>query len=162
MEGPTYVLDTNVFIEAAKNYYAFEFGTRFWECLIAQAENGRIQSIDRVKQELRRHDVKTWAHEHFLHAFASTDAEDVIKAYKAVANWVRDQARFSPHYVSEFMNGADEWLVAYANVKRCTLVTHEQPAPEAKKVKIPDVCHEFDVPFIDTFAMLRQLGVRLA
>ena len=43
-----------------------------------------------------------------------------------------------------------------------TVVTHEQPAPEAKrKVKIPDVCDAFKVAWTDPFSMYRTLGMRL-
>jgi hypothetical protein len=53
--------------------------------------------------------------------------------------------------------------VAYAKVKGCFVVTHETLAPDAKrKVPIPNVCRAFNVPFVDTFEMLRTLGVRFA
>ncbi len=51
-DNSTYVLDANVFIEAARRYYAFDLVPRFWESLIHHAAKGRIESIDRVKQEL--------------------------------------------------------------------------------------------------------------
>lgn len=50
--SPPFVLDTNVFIEAAKRYYAFDIVTVFWDELITQERGGRIRSIDRVKDEL--------------------------------------------------------------------------------------------------------------
>ena len=34
---PLYLLDANVFIEAAKGYYAFDIAPRFWEALISEA-----------------------------------------------------------------------------------------------------------------------------
>ena len=43
------------------------------------------------------------------------------------------------------------------------VVTHEQPAPDARrKVPIPNVCQAFNVPLVDTFEMLRTLGVQVA
>lgn len=54
MDGPAYVLDANVFIEAAHRYYAFDLVPRFWDSLLHHAEDGVIGSIDRVKQELDR------------------------------------------------------------------------------------------------------------
>ena len=47
-----YVLDSNVFMEAARRYYAFDIAPPFWESLVHHAANGRLESIDRVKQEL--------------------------------------------------------------------------------------------------------------
>ncbi len=82
----TYVLDSNVFIEAARHYYAFDLVPAFWENLIRNAANGRIQSIDRVKKELDRgkDELAGWANERFSHAFASTDDEDAIESYREI------------------------------------------------------------------------------
>ena len=56
---------------------------------------------------------------------------------------------------------ADGWLVAYAQAHNLTLVTQEVRNPDIKKrVPIPNVCEQFNVNFINTFDMLRQLGVR--
>jgi len=51
-ERPVYVLDANVFIEAAQRYYAFDLAPGFWQALLDHAKDGRIQSIDRVSVEL--------------------------------------------------------------------------------------------------------------
>ena len=51
MDGATYVLDANVFIEAARRYYAFDLAPVFWESILQHAAHGRIYSIDRVKKE---------------------------------------------------------------------------------------------------------------
>jgi len=54
MDRAMYVLDANVFIEAARRYYAFDLAPMFWESLVHHAVNGRIQSIDLIKRELER------------------------------------------------------------------------------------------------------------
>lgn len=164
-DEPAYVLDANVFIEAARRYYAFDLVPKFWDSLVDQGKNGRILSIDRVKQELERgkDQLTTWAKERFSHAFVSTDDQDVIRAFAEVMAWVQAQSQFLDAAKADFANGADGWLVAYARVKRCVVVTHEVPAPDARrKIPLPNVCQAFNVPFVDTFAMLRALGVRLA
>ena len=43
-----YLLDTNVFIEAAKHYYAFDLVGSFWKELVSKAKEGRIESIDQA------------------------------------------------------------------------------------------------------------------
>lgn len=43
-----YVLDANVFIEAARRYYAFDLAPAFWRALIKHAIQGRVLSIDRI------------------------------------------------------------------------------------------------------------------
>jgi hypothetical protein len=77
--------------------------------------------------------------------------------------WVQAQNQFSPAAKADFANGADGWLVAYARAKGCVVVTQEVPAPDARrKVPIPNVCQAFDVPFVNTFEMLRALGVQFS
>jgi len=163
MDGATYVLDANVFIEAARRYYAFDLAPPFWESLVQHAANGRIYSIDLVKQELERgkDELATWATSQFNDAFASTDEEDVIESYSEVMSWVQAQDQFLDAAKADFAAVADGWLVAYAKAKEYIVVTHELPATDArKKVPIPNVCEALGVSYVDTFAMLRELGVR--
>jgi len=51
-----YVLDTNVFIDASRSYYSFEFGSKFWDFLIDNARNNKIISIDKVYDEIKQGD----------------------------------------------------------------------------------------------------------
>ena len=165
MDGAIYVLDTNVFIEAARRYYAFDIAPPFWESLVQHAAKGRIYSIDRVKQELERgkDELTTWATSQFNDAFASTDEEDVIESYSEVMSWVQAQDQFLDAAKADFAAVADGWLVAYAKAKGYIIVTHELPATDARsKVPIPNVCEALGVSYVDTFAMLRELGVRFS
>lgn len=52
------------------------------------------------------------------------------------------------------------WLVAFASVTDATSVTYEQPAPDSlNRVKLPDVYKKFDIPYVNTFDILRKLGI---
>ena len=73
-------------------------------------------------------------------------------------NWVYSQSQFTDAAKTEFASVADGWVIAYAAVNGMVVVTHEQYAPDARrKVPMPNVCIEFDVAYVDTFAMLRDL-----
>ncbi len=162
---PPYVLDANVFIEAARRYYAFDLAPRFWESLEHHAANGRVRSIDRVGQELerRKDELARWVDNNCSHAFDSTDEPDVIQSFGEIMTWEQRQNQFFAAAKADFASGADGWLVAYAKAKGCFIVTQEVPAPDAKrKVPIPNVCQAFEVPFVNTFEMLRSLGVQFA
>jgi hypothetical protein len=166
MDDPVFILDADVFIEAARRYYAFDLTPvhHFWDLLLRYASIGRIRSIDRIKKELERgkDELAAWANDSFSEAFASTDEEEVSAFYAVIMNWVNDQAQFTDAAKADFARGADGWLVAYAKVKGCVVVTHERPAPDSKnKVPIPNVCKKFGVSFVDTFEMLRMLSTRL-
>jgi hypothetical protein len=78
-------------------------------------------------------------------------------------SWVQAQEQFSDAAKADFAAGADGWLVAYARSKGLIVVTHEVLDPSIRrKVPIPNVCEAFGVSYVDTFEMLRELGVRFA
>jgi len=77
--------------------------------------------------------------------------------------WVYAQDQFLDAAKADFADGADGWLVAYTSSKGYVVVTHEVLNPDIKiKVPIPNVCDAFGVSYVNTFEMLRQLGVRFA
>jgi len=166
MEQNIYLLDANVFIQASRQYYAFDLGSRFWDILLQHAEQGKIESIDRVlKQELDKgkDELTEWSNGSFSFAFRSTDEEDVIESYGRIMTWVQEQPQYTDAAKAEFANEPDGWLVAYALAKGRTIVTHEVLRPDIKiRVPIPNVCEPFHIHNIDTFKMLRELGARLA
>lgn len=176
MLDSVYVLDANIFIEGKKRYYAFDLVPRFWEVLKRFASDGRIVSIDRIRDwellrkkpkddngERKEDELSEWVRREFWDGFMSTDDDDVIRAHGQIIGWAQAQSQFRDSAKAEFANEPDAWLIAYAKAKGHSVVTHEVLAPEAKKrVPIPNVCKESDIPWINTFDMLRALGVRLS
>jgi len=159
--GLQYILDANTFIEASNRYYAYDVAPGFWRSIEYHGAQGTLASLDRVRDELREgEDMVQWKKGSGKHLFLSSNEPDVISAYREVVRWVHGQDRFRPEAKAAFADIADAWLIAYAKAKGVFLVTHEEPAPQAKKkVKIPDVCRAFGVIWKNTFAMLRELGV---
>lgn len=159
------LLDANVFMQAARQYYAFDLAPGFWEALVQQAIQGRIRSIDRVKRELEKgkDPLADWARADFADAFVSTATDYVTAQYREVMRWVAAQDQFHDSAKAEFADGADGWLVAYAKTEGAVIVTQEQLRPEIKRrVPVPNVCNQFGVRWTDTFEMLRTLQIRLA
>lgn len=160
-----YVLDANVFIQARQAHYGFDICPGFWRALIQQHEGKRLASIDRVKAELLagKDELSRWARETApVTFFRATTDQAVIRAFSEMANWVQGETQFTPAAKAEFATVADGWLVAYAQVHDYVLVTHEERSPDArKKVPIPNVCVQFGVEYCNTFAMLRELKVKL-
>lgn len=163
MSGMIYVIDASVFIQAARGYYAFDLAPGFWQSLIKHAGTGRVCSIDRVKRELEqgRDDLANWARTDFAHAFLSTDEQDVVDSYRNAMEWVHSHDQFLAAAKAEFAGVADGWLVAFAQARNGVVVTHEVPEPNRRnKIKIPNVCQALGVRYVDTFEMLRDLGVK--
>ena len=165
MGSPVYVLDANVFMEAARRYYAFDLAPGFWRGLEQHASMGQIKSIDKVKQELDKgkDDLAEWADTKFKDAFVTTNRQDVIDVYARIVAWVAGRDQYTDAAKHKFASGADGWLVAFAVACQCVVVTQEMPAPHARNtVKIPEVCDEFGARYVDSFTMLRTLNIVLS
>ena len=84
--------------------------------------------------------------------------QPAIHAMTTVSTWVQN----APHRDDAkrvFLSGADPFLIAYAKAHNHIVVSHEvYVESERKKVKIPAVCRELNVPYNRTFEMLRQAG----
>lgn len=157
-----YILDANAFIEAKDRYYGFDICPGYWSSLLHQHESKRLCSIDRIADELSQQDdiVKDWIENEVPETFfKKTEDQAVIGKFQEMVKWVYSQSQFTDAAKVEFASVADGWVIAYAAVNGLIVVTHELFAPDAKrKVPMPNVCIEFDVEYVDTFDMLRNLG----
>lgn len=161
-----FILDANVFIEAKKRYYAFAICPGFWEALLWHHDRGALCSVDRVKAELVDFgdDLSDWITTQVpAVAFHSTNDQAVTDNYAELVRWVMTQQQFTDAAKAEFADAkvADAWLIAFAKTTGSTLVTHETYDDKIRrKVKIPNVCREFNVPYVDPFDMLVDLGAQ--
>lgn len=156
-----FVLDSNIFIEAHRRYYAFDICPGFWDSLTEYCGMRRLLSIDRVLEELRENNdpLSEWAKEAPKELFVSTREEAIYTRYKEIMAWAYGND-FSADAKAKFARGADGWLIAYAIVHGGVLVTHEKYANQARnKVPIPNVCKPFHVECTDTFKMIRELDI---
>lgn len=159
-----FLLDSNPFIEAKNRHYGFDIVPGFWSSLIAQHELKRVESIDRVRDELIEQDdeIKEWidrdAPETF---FKKSEDQNVIHTFQEIVRLVYAESQYTSAAKAEFADVADGWVIAYAHANDMIIVTHEEYAPEAKrKVPMPNICVELNVEYINTFEMLRRLEER--
>ena len=162
-----FLLDANVLMTAARNYYAFDIAPCFWTSLSQKAERGEQRSIDSVRDEINRgnDELVLWINQSFLNYFFETDSADVLQKYTEIMTWSQEQELYSSAVKDDFarFDHADPWLVAYALVNRCIIVTLESPNPATKKkIPIPIICEAFGVRWINTFDMLRPSQIQFA
>ena len=164
-----FVLDTNVFVEAHRRYYAQDLCPGFWECLSHYCEEGRVVSIDRVRDELMDgpknletpDTLVAWIKTAPTDLFMSSAEQAVVKAFEEMMDWVQGNDQFRPNAKAEFARAADGWVAAYAKVHEAIVVTEEKfNASVKRRVPLPNVCRQFHVLDEDTFKMLRELEVR--
>lgn len=164
-EVKKYLLDANVFIHAYRNYYAFDIAPLFWESIQNHARDERIVSISPIKEELQafgeEDDLSLWAVSSFDEWFKPVDDIGVIEKYAELMTWAEEQPQYKATAIAEFAEVADAWLIAYAKANNCILVTHETHKPDAKnRIPIPNVCLEHEVDYMNTFQMIRELGIQ--
>lgn len=154
-------MDTNVFVEAHRRYYGFDLCPGFWKCLPHHFNNGRVFSIDKVRDEIDPGDaLHNWVQTQCpSQLFAATDEGPVLAAYAQIMAWANANPQFTQAAKANFAGSADAWLVAYALAKGVTVVTREEHAAGARaRILIPNVCIQFNVPYTDPFVMLRDLA----
>ncbi len=161
---PPFLLDTNIFITAAGAYYAFDLAPKFWDSLVAHARAGRLFTIDRVADEVQGEgELQTWMEGPFAPYVQDSGKPETLAPYAALMRWSQAQ-KFKDSAKAEFAKAsvADAWVVAHAKAAGATVVTHEKYEPACvRSVKIPNACKFLGVECVDTYVMLRTLGVKL-
>jgi len=164
MGKPVYLMDSNSFIEPFNNYYSLEYVPGFWDALIREHQRGNIFSINAIKNEVTKKEdgLKQWLESPNLpKSFFLDEDEPALKTYESIIAWTRSHSLFTPQNQQLFASGADGILVAYAKVHGMVVVTQEKPAASnTTKVKIPNVCEQFDVQHVNVVEMLQALNVR--
>ena len=113
-----YILDSNFFIQAHRASYPLDIAFSFWNKVKQLAHEGRIISIDKVKNELydKNDALEEWCTDN-LPADFFKDTSQVMTAYGQVSAWsISKSAHYLPNALNEFLDAdeADAFLIAYA------------------------------------------------
>ena len=156
-----YLLDANVFIQAKNLHYGFDFCPAFWDWLDRENRQGKVLSIEKVKDEIEAgaDELSDWVRSR-SQSFFLRDDQHVLKSLASVARWVNQQS-YEPAAISTFFQVADYYyLVAHALTKSFVVVTHEVAANSTKRIKIPNVCMGLNLKFMTPYTMLRHERAR--
>jgi hypothetical protein len=155
-EKQIYVIDTCSFTELRRRYPQ-DVVPGAWKVLLQFAESGILISSNEVWLELEAQEdqVTDWAREH-RKIFISLNPDIQIKATEILASY--------PNLldIKKQKSSADPFLIATAIVEGGIVVTQETPNGFGSKyVKIPNVCQELKVPYIDLLELFRREKVKL-
>lgn len=168
---PIYALDSNFFIQAHRDSYPIDVALTFWQKVKNLAHAGKIVSIDKVKDELYNHPsdpdkqdlLEKWCRANLPPDFFK-DTSSHISSYQRVVQWaISKNEHYSQVAMNDFLdaNEADAFLVSYAlsDYQNCVIVTHEKSDPlNKKRIKIPEPCMHFNIRFINSVNLFRELG----
>lgn len=160
-----FIVDTNFLTQAHRDRYPIDVVPTFWNKILYLANEQIICSIDKVRDEIFRNDdeLKEWC-ETNLPSYFWKDSSIALENYSLLVSWaVLQTSRYSQAAINEFLESdeADAFLIAYTMIDKTNtvLVTYEKPDNSKRKIKIPNVCTEFDVTISDTISLFRSLGI---
>jgi len=156
----SYLLDSDVFIQAKNLHYGLDFCPAFWDWLITSNAKGLVVSTEKVGDEIEAgaDDLAGWAAARDDGFFLKPDAA-ILPALATVSSWATGQ-NYEPAAVSTFLQVADFYLVSHALAHGHVGVTHEVAAASTKKIKIPNACIGVGVKCMTPFEMLRHERAR--
>lgn len=157
--APTYCLDANVLIEAWQKYYNPKFCSSYWEILNKFGQEERIFLPKLVFEEITRteDELAAWlkSSEIPVHAIDGGVTECLSKIYSTDPNhkFLVDNTRQR--------SLADPWVIAHAMYSGACVVTKEnlETAANSKRIKIPNVCQNMGVRWINDFAFIQELNI---
>jgi hypothetical protein len=158
-----YCLDANVLIQAKNGPYAFDIVPRFWTWVDEMFAQGTVYSSIMVFHELVEgsDELSVWVKNRRGRSIFVEPSEEVQSCLAEIAALVNSS--YEPQQAQSFLDGADPWVIARSKIDAATVVTQEAPVGiSSKKVKIPNICTAFGVPYINTYGMMRELGANFA
>ena len=168
-----YIMDTNTFITAKNTFYAYDIVPSFWSTLLGMFKTGKVKVIDAVADEIAdgKDDLTEWFGENIKKS--ADDAGDsyviqakqngtVLQNYQNIANLVMQNAQYKESEKSRFLSRADLWLIAAGKALNATIVTQEVLSGKGtRKVKIPDICQQVGVKYVNLYEMMRAVGIKI-
>lgn len=169
--GGGYVLDANVFITSANNYYPLDIAPSFWRQLGDIMCDGETIIIDAVFNEVTCKDdgLSDWLKSNVPEdkIVECAYSENVVKQYKSILEWIKDDDKYSDAALSKWSDQrvADPWIIAVAAVKNAKIVTCEGKSGAISSIcnnpKIPNIAEAFGVECITVQDYMREMSIVL-
>jgi len=167
-----FLVDANTFISPYRLYYPFDLAPKFWRDLEDKIIDGSIVVLDKVFDELNAggDDLSDWLSNISPYTKLTHKSPEIIAIYSDILTHMQTSGLYTQKALMEWSDNriADPWLVACAKANSFTVVTFEasnanlnKQSPSSRP-KIPDVCKEFGVAYINLFDMMRALSINVS
>ena len=161
-----YVFDTNIFIDAHRQFYAMDIAPLYWSVLENYINNQNFVLIDKVYDEIAKLNdgLSIWIKQHKnIKKYSTNTSKSVLSEYANVMNAIRNNSQYNDDAVKLWDNKkvADPWIIAVALVEKSIIVTHESRVyggsnQPYKRLKIPDVAAQFNIRCMNLFDFMRK------
>lgn len=155
-----YCLEANVLIQAWKFYYSPKFCPSYWDVLNELGGASRIFVPYAVYEEVTRTDDELckWLKQSRIE-IKDVD-EKVIQCLQAI--WAANPIHITLVDNVKGRSLADPWVIAHAMCEGATVVTKEEKvtALNASRVKIPNVCENMGVEWMNDFIFIFNTKIR--
>lgn len=154
-----YCLDANVLIQAWQKYYSPKFCPDYWKVLNKLGTQKRIFIAELVYEEIVRtdDDLSEWLKQSDI-PIRKID-EPVTKCLQSIYANNPLHKNLVDNVKSRSL--ADPWIIAHAINDKAVVVTKEEKvtAPNSNRIKIPNVCDNMGIRWINDFEFISELGV---
>lgn len=155
-----YCLDANVLIQAWQKYYNPKFCPDYWEVLIELGKRGIIFIPELVYEEITRTEDE-------LSKWLKSSTIPIEKISEPVTKCLQEIYLTNPAHKNLVDNTkarslADPWVIAHAINESAVVVTKEEKvtALSSKRIKIPNVCENMGVRWINDFQFIDELDIK--
>ncbi|HCY77516.1 MAG TPA: DUF4411 domain-containing protein [Ignavibacteriales bacterium] len=157
-----YCLDTNVLIEAWQKYYSPKFCPDYWDILNELGSKGIIFIPEAVNEEIIRteDELSAWLKKSTIPIYSIT--ESVQKCLQNI--FAKDPLHKNLVDNIKSRSLADPWVIAHALNESAIVVTKEnkETALNTKRIKIPNVCDNMGVRWINDFDFVSELNIKFS
>lgn len=155
-----YCLDANVLIQAWHKYYSPKFCPDYWEILNDLGERNKIFVPELVYEEIVRteDELSKWPKNSKIPIKKITEAVTICLQRIYLANPVHKNLVDN----TKARSLADPWVIAHAMNENAVVVTKEEKvtALSSNRIKIPNVCENMGVYWINDFQLVEELGIQ--
>ena len=158
-EKVIYCIDANILIQAWQKYYSPEICPSYWKVLNDLGKKGIIFIPESVYEEIEKGEDN-------LFEWLKNSDIPIKKIDGEVTRGLKQIYSSNPdHKYLVSSNGihskADPWVIAHAMKENAIVVTKEIKDSFRKptKIKIPHVCDNMNVSWIDDFEFIRNLNI---
>jgi len=153
-----YWIDSGVLIQAKNGSYGLDLVPKFWTFMEAQLKAGTIRMPKMCFDEVTdgTDELARWCKQRrSIGYFCCKSDREVQERFRTVAEHV--MSNHKQHAASDFLKGADGWVIAHAIASGGFVVTEELRNKYKLKVKIPIVSKAMRVPWRATHEMCREM-----